>query len=301
MYFFKSHFTAIDDLNDSFIKSDGSLFCPVSLKNPHEGTATVELHVQGISENLLLVGNIIKYQKSIPRKGIRGGYTFKLEEPEIEKIEFFLSTYFNNEGSRRRRYPRLSIALDVMFRIPGTPPKYPARLLDIAEGGARIETSVKDLIGQTISIEIRSEKSLRPIVLSAEIVNNPETGVYGIKWLTREKGIHSLLREFIRRLKNGIWIFIAALLSLYIFPTNADAQVKVKYSWSLNKSGITNNYSLEASRDGSIYFSHSIGRNDPQRVKIPKDEVFTKNLFNFFDDTQKKSLLIPPVVLPGLE
>ncbi|MBN2722934.1 MAG: PilZ domain-containing protein [Deltaproteobacteria bacterium] len=288
MYFFKSQYSGIEELLDSFDKENHSLFCPISLKTPESGNATIEIHTQGFSENLLVLGKIDFYQKSIPRKGIRGGYFVSLDNPEEEKVSFFIETYLKQGASRRRRYPRLSVTLDVLFRITGTPPKYSARLLDIAEGGARIETKPQnELVGKTISIEIKSIHSLRPIVLLAEVVNTPESGVYGIKWLTREKGIHSLLKEFIRRLKNGLWI--VPLTLILFFPSYSMANLKAKYSYTISNGGINHTYSLEAGRNGSLNYYHGIGKNPPEKKQLRKDPAFTQKLFAELDKVEKKN------------
>jgi PilZ domain len=221
MNYIRANYFNKEEFLKAWNHSDGVIFCPTVTSVKNDQDVVVELHIPGVHDKTLVRGTVISSRKPVPRRGIRGGALLQIHESEIDKITYLVDI-FNVEGlkpTKRRKHPRLSVTLSIRFRIMETVQYYDAKLLDIAEGGARmsIDESI-DLVGKKIFLELQAPGGVRPISFLADVKNKISDNLYGIAFITREKGNFSLLKEFLRRLKSGEYHIPLIFFSLFLWP-----------------------------------------------------------------------------------
>ncbi len=218
MNYLRANYLNTDEFLEAWNAEDNHIFCPTVQTLSIGQEVIVELHIPSVHDKTLVRGSVISFRKPVPRRGIRGGALVRVEDDELDKVEYLVGLFEQgiSRPEKRRRHARLSVELPIRFRILETAVYHDAILLDIAEGGARMRTSiVQDLVGEKIFLEITAPGGVRPVSFLAEVKNKPSEDLYGIAFVSREKGNYSLLREFLRRLKSGEYFMPMFFFSVF--------------------------------------------------------------------------------------
>ncbi|MBU1239397.1 PilZ domain-containing protein [Myxococcota bacterium] len=220
MNYLRANYLNTEEFLDAWNGDDNHLFCPTVQELSIGQEIIVELHIPSVHDKTLVRGSVISFRRPVPRRGIRGGALVLVETDELEKVLYLVGLFEQgiSKPEKRRKHPRLSVELPIRFRIIETAVYHDAILLDIAEGGARMRTKGgNDLVGEKIFLEITVPGGVRPVSFLAEVKNKPSEDLYGIAFMSREKGNFSLLREFLRRLKSGEFFMPVIFFSVFFF------------------------------------------------------------------------------------
>lgn len=179
----------------------GTVFCPTTSPLA-PGTQVICELVAPIGDKILARGTVLSFRRARPRLRIRAGALVELAPEETAARESLLRSAGDAPPpAARRKHARLPIDLPVRWRAAGSAAFAPARLADIAAGGARLEGATPLCVGAEIVVEIVPPGAVLAIDVAARVVHAADSARVGIKFQCRDSGGSHRLRELVRRLR----------------------------------------------------------------------------------------------------
>ncbi len=204
MEILKIRFKSAETFLRYYKKDNGhKLFCPTTTRL-HEGSeVVVDLCFPELPNKVMIRGEIVWWRPALPRLRVRAGALIAVDEGESEKIEFLMDVAKGNADKyHKRKYARLPVELDVMWRTNESAEYRQGGLNEISMGGALLKSDESLPIGTDIVLEFTLPGAEAPTTLAGRVTYKDTDGfANGIKFLYRDGGGSRRIREVIRRIQ----------------------------------------------------------------------------------------------------
>ena len=180
------------------------LFVPSTMHvNPGEDVI-VEIGSALLPNDVMVRGRVEAWRPALPRARVRAGADLSFADDEKKKIEFISEVMRGQRATtRKRKFPRLPVRISAHYRTRESSDMLAVNIIEIAVGGALLETAVPLPINDELILEIAAPGAAAALAILATVSYHGAGTSTGVKFMNRDAHGRRRISELVRRFKDA--------------------------------------------------------------------------------------------------